>query len=74
MDFDWADETIHASYGKHWLQEILKARGQDPGAFDAIRERCGELVAEIVQSATDEEKAELRRVATHLMERAQGAE
>src|SRR2546421_1563651 len=23
MDFDWADETMHAGYGKHWLKELL---------------------------------------------------
>lgn len=67
MDFDWADETIHAGYGKHWLQEILKARGEDPGSYDAIRTRCGELVDAIVASATDEEKVEIRQVAEHLM-------
>ena len=30
MDFDWADETMHAGYGKHWLKELLAIRGQDP--------------------------------------------
>ena len=30
MDFDWADETMHAGYGKHWLKELLAVRGQDP--------------------------------------------
>jgi len=29
MDFDWADETMHAGYGKHWLKELLAIRGQD---------------------------------------------
>jgi hypothetical protein len=67
MDFDWADETIHAGYGKHWLQEILKARGEDPGSYDAIRERCATLVDAIVASATEEEKVEIRQVAEHLM-------
>ena len=41
MDFDWADETIHAGYGKHWLKELLVVRGEDPEAYDRIRERCG---------------------------------
>ena len=29
MDFDWADETMHAGYGRHWLRELLVLRGQD---------------------------------------------
>ena len=32
MDFDWADETLHASYGKRWLKELLALHGQDPAA------------------------------------------
>jgi uncharacterized ferritin-like protein (DUF455 family) len=70
MDFDWADETIHAGYGKRWLQEILKARRQDPSSYDAIRTRCGELVDATVKSATDEEKREIREAADHLLLRA----
>jgi hypothetical protein len=22
MDFDWADETIHATYGNRWLKSL----------------------------------------------------
>lgn len=67
MDFDWADETIHAQYGKHWLGEILKYRGQDPKRTDEIRRRCGQLVAACVDSATSDEKAEIACVAANLM-------
>jgi hypothetical protein len=70
MDFDWADETIHAGYGKRWLQAILTARGQDPGDYELIRRRCGELVATCISSATEEEKADIRRVAQALLARA----
>jgi hypothetical protein len=33
MDFDWADETIHASYGKHWLTAgaLLTKAGRNRG-------------------------------------------
>jgi hypothetical protein len=70
MDFDWADEAIHASYGKHWLKELLAVRGEDPNGYERVRERCGELVSEYVRTATSEEVAGLKRVATALIERA----
>ncbi|MBV7334544.1 hypothetical protein KFU94_41160 [Chloroflexi bacterium TSY] len=25
MDFDWADETLHANYGNHWLRTYPKS-------------------------------------------------
>jgi uncharacterized ferritin-like protein (DUF455 family) len=70
MDFDWADETIHASYGKHWLEALLEARGAEPSQLGEIRKRCGELVAEMVQRATRRETAALRKCAANLIERA----
>jgi uncharacterized ferritin-like protein (DUF455 family) len=70
MDFDWADETIHAGYGKRWLKELLRARGEDPGAHDAVRERCGTLVSDCVGTATAEEIADIKRIAGALMEKA----
>jgi len=70
MDFDWADETIHAGYGKHWLKELLAARGEDPVAYERVRERCGELVADCVSTATASELAALKGVATSLLTKA----
>lgn len=72
MDFDWADETIHAGYGKRWLKELLAVRGEDPAAHDQIRERCGQLVSEFVSTATPVEVADLKRVASNLIARAAG--
>jgi uncharacterized ferritin-like protein (DUF455 family) len=66
MDFDWADETIHAGYGKHWLKELLRLRGQDATAYDVVRERCGELVRDCVRSATPEEISDIKRIAVAL--------
>jgi uncharacterized ferritin-like protein (DUF455 family) len=71
MDFDWADETIHASYGKHWLGAALAARGEDPESHDRVRERCGELVKNYVGTATSEEIADIKRVAEALVQKAQ---
>ncbi len=70
MDFDWADETIHAGYGKHWLRELLALRGEDPAADDQIRERCGKLVHDYVATATKQEVASIKKMASALMEQA----
>ncbi len=70
MDFDWADETLHAGYGKHWLKELLAVRGEDPTAYDQVRERCGVLVSNYVGTATQEEITDIKRVAGALIEKA----
>jgi uncharacterized ferritin-like protein (DUF455 family) len=70
MDFDWADETMHAGFGKHWLKELLATRGEDPAAYEGIRERCGTLVSEYVSTATAQEIADIKRVAGSLLAKA----
>ena len=70
MDFDWADETMHAGYGKHWLKELLAVRGEDPAAYDQVRERCERLVRDYVGTATAQEVADIKRVAAALMAKA----
>jgi uncharacterized ferritin-like protein (DUF455 family) len=67
MEFDWADETIHAEYGRRWLKELLGARGEDEEGWPAILERCEELVRARVARATREEAAEIRRIAEALL-------
>ncbi len=70
MDFDWADETIHAGYGRHWLKELLLARGQDPNEHEQIRERCLKLVSDYVSTATSDEVAGIKKIATALLAKA----
>jgi uncharacterized ferritin-like protein (DUF455 family) len=70
MDFDWADETMHAGYGKHWLKELLAVRGQDPAAYDSIRERCEKLVNDFVKTATGKEVADIKATANALLTKA----
>jgi hypothetical protein len=70
MDFDWADETIHAGYGKHWLRKLLAVRGEDPAAHDQIREQCEKLVSDYVATATEEEVWGIKKLASALMEQA----
>jgi uncharacterized ferritin-like protein (DUF455 family) len=67
MDFDWADETIHAGYGRHWLKQLLSVRGEDPANYESIRHRCGELIRACVATATTAEVAAIKRVADSLI-------
>jgi uncharacterized ferritin-like protein (DUF455 family) len=62
MGFDWADETIHAGYGKHWLMALLKARGQNPAAYAEVRDRCRRLVEACIATVTPEEIAAVKQV------------
>ena len=71
MDFDWADEALHAAYGKRWLTALMEQRGLPAAAFEQIKERCEALVAATVATATPEETADIRAVADHLIARAQ---
>ena len=70
MDFDWADETLHASYGKRWLKELLVARGQAPQASEDVRKNCEQLVTRYVGTATSAETTDLKIVADRLLEKA----
>lgn len=70
MDFDWADETMHAGFGKHWLKELLAVRGQDPTAYDQVREQCEKLVSDFVTTATAGEVAASKDAASALLAKA----
>lgn len=56
MDFDWADEAIHAGYGRRWLRAALESRGENPENWKEVLKRCEELAAARVAGATEEEK------------------
>jgi uncharacterized ferritin-like protein (DUF455 family) len=70
MDFDWADETMHAGYGKHWLKELLVVRGENPATYEQIRKRCEQLVADCIATATTEEVTALKATASSLVNNA----
>jgi uncharacterized ferritin-like protein (DUF455 family) len=67
MEFDWADETLHAEYGRHWLKRLLETRGEDPEGWPRILERCEDLVQERISRTTDDEKARIRACADRLL-------
>jgi uncharacterized protein DUF455 len=67
MEFDWADETLHAEYGRRWLKDLLEQRGEDPESWPAVLERCEQLVADRVARATDGERARITAAADALV-------
>jgi hypothetical protein len=67
MEFDWADETLHAEYGRRWLRRLLEVRGEDPESWPAVLERCERLVAERVARATPDDLARIRACADALV-------
>jgi hypothetical protein len=71
MDFDWADEGMHAAFGKRWIAALIAARGLPPDTFDQIQQRCGALVEATVATATPEEVADIRVVAERLLAHAE---
>ncbi len=67
MEFDWADETLHAEYGRRWLRRLLESRGEDPESWPAVLERCERLVAERIARATPDELGRIRACAAALV-------
>jgi uncharacterized ferritin-like protein (DUF455 family) len=71
MEFDWADETLHAEYGRHWLKRLLETRGEDPEGWPQVLERCEELVRDRIAATTADEQARIRACADQLLARAE---
>ena len=70
MDFDWADETIHASYGNRWLRTLHELDSQRYPAAEEVRQRCEHMVAEMIASASEDERKVVTSQAEHLIARA----
>jgi hypothetical protein len=71
MDFDWADETIHAYYGKHWLNALRELHPEQVPDHTAIRTRCDQLVTAEIESATEADRADIRQVADAMINKAE---
>ena len=67
MEFDWADETLHAEYGRKWLRRLLETRGEDPESWPSVLERCERLVEERIGRATPAELERIRACADALV-------
>lgn len=70
MDFDWADETIHATYGNRWLKALNEINSEQYPAPESIRARCEGLVQSMVVKASPEEKRAITERADALVKRA----
>lgn len=70
MDFDWADETIHAEYGHRWLEALRALHPESMPTIDELRAACDALVAEQVASATEADVADIHRIAARMIEKA----
>jgi hypothetical protein len=67
MEFDWADETLHAEYGRRWLKALLAARGEEPEGWPQVLERCERLVAAQLATATEEDRVAIVACADELL-------
>lgn len=74
MEFDWADEGMHAAFGARWIKATLEARGEHP-ELEArkIAQRCQELVDEEIARSTPEDFARTRELVERLKEHARKA-
>ena len=70
MEFDWADETLHAEYGRRWLKRLLETRGENPEGWPAVLERCEDLVAARIARTTEAEQQRIRACADRLLQEA----
>lgn len=73
MEYDWADETIHAQFGKHWLSTLHENWPEVYPALEEVRERCSGLVDALLPTATAEEMQDITAVADAMMARAASA-
>ena len=71
MEFDWADEAMHAHFGRRWLDTLHQLVPDECPPPDMIRQRCNQLVADIISSATPEETFKIRQVAEEMIHRAE---
>ena len=69
MDFDWADEAMHAHFGQRWIQALHERQPSIP-PLETIQSRCDELVANLIATATEAERQEIRQVAEAMIEKA----
>lgn len=70
MDFDWADETIHAAYGNRWLRALHELDPEKYPPADQVRKHCESCVCRMIESASPGEKEAITARANALIARA----
>jgi hypothetical protein len=71
MEFDWADEAIHAGYGRRWLKPALSLEGRADNEWPALMQECEQLVIDHIEQASEDEKSAIRRQAVKLIDKAE---
>ena len=59
MDFDWADEAIHVSYGYTWLRHLLGDNNAGKEELTRLTDEAREIVARFVAEHKDDPEAKL---------------
>ncbi|MCH2667409.1 MAG: DUF455 family protein [Deinococcales bacterium] len=67
MEFDWADEAIHANYGRHWHTVLREQYPDRIPEMQQLHEYCDELVAIEVAKATKTEKLQIKEIANAML-------
>lgn len=67
MEFDWADETIHAEYGRRWLKELMRVRGGNEEGWQGVLAECERLVQARIAAATEEDRLRITAAADALV-------
>lgn len=70
MEFDWADETLHAHYGRRMIHKLHELYPEEVPEVDEITTRCDALVNDVIRSATPDEIKEIRDVASAIIDKA----
>jgi hypothetical protein len=70
MDFDWADETIHATYGNRWLRALHELNPEKYPAAAQVRDDCEFLVKSTIASASAAERSAITERAGSMIQRA----
>lgn len=70
MEFDWADETIHAHYGSRWIK-VLRDLHPDLADKETLVAHCDGLVDRIVQQATEQDRQHIYAVANAMIAKAE---
>lgn len=71
MEFDWADEAIHAGYGRRWLSAALEGEGRRGDEWRTVVAECEGLVSARIAAATADEKDAIRKQAELLIHKAE---
>src|SRR5262249_19774475 len=60
MDYDWADEAIHVSYGYTWLRHLLGDDKAGQAELKRLTDEAREIMADFVRRHKDESRARLK--------------